>query len=319
MNKNEKIIILSGGFSEEVSVSKITSAAIEYSLQNSGFQTMVLDPVVFGSYTALLIKIKELEPLIVFNGLHGTDGEDGKIQALLELEKIPYTGSDSRSSAIAMDKEISGFIAQQIGLKIPHRVCLKSDEELSWNVLEEQFEFPFVIKPNDSGSSVGISIIRDQQEIMPAFLEAKKFSDKVILEEFIKGRELTVTMLDGKALPVVEIKPKNGWYDYTNKYTKGNTIYEVPAKLFEKEIETIQSNAQKIFDTIGCSVYGRVDFRYDGKDFYFLEVNTLPGMTELSLTPMAARCAGIDFDQLLLKIIDSSLKKINKDSKRRAL
>ncbi len=317
--KKNVIIILSGGFSAEAPVSKITSAAIDHSLQNSGFQTIVLDPVIFGSYTALSIKIKELEPLIVFNGLHGTDGEDGRIQALLELEKIPYTGSDSRSSAIAMDKEISGFIARQIGLKIPHRVCLKSEEELSWNILKDQFELPVVIKPNDSGSSVGITIVEVQQDLMPAFFEAKKFSDRVILEEFIKGRELTVTMLDGKALPVVEIRPKNGWYDYANKYTKGNTIYEAPAKLETSLIEVIQDQAKRIFDTIGCSVYGRVDFRYDGKDFYFLEVNTLPGMTELSLTPMAAESAGIDFDHLLQKIIDSSLKRFYKDSKRRAL
>ena len=131
-----------------------------------------------------------------------------------------------------------------------------------------------------------------------------------LIEKFIDGRELTVTVLDGKALPVVEIKPQNGWYDFTNKYTKGKTIYETPAKLSEKVIQEIQHAAENIFRALDCSVYSRVDFRYDGKDLYFLEVNTLPGMTPLSLTPMAAKAAGYSFGQLLEEIIRISLEKI---------
>ncbi|MCF7867792.1 MAG: D-alanine--D-alanine ligase [Candidatus Cloacimonetes bacterium] len=307
--KNEKIVILSGGFSEEAEVSRITSEEINKSLQGSRLKTLLLDPADFKSYGKLIEKIRKFNAKIVFNGLHGTDGEDGKIQALLDLEKIPYTGSDSRSSAIAMDKEISGIIAQSIGLELPQRSIETDTDQFSLDDVENVFGFPFVIKPNDSGSSVGISIVKNKEQIIPAFLEAKKYSDKVIFEKFISGRELTVTILDDKPLPVVEIKPKNGWYDFNNKYTKGNTIYESPAELEDDEINLIQSMAVQIFKKLGCSVYGRVDFRFDGEKFFFLEVNTLPGMTELSLTPMAAKSAGISFDELLIKIIEISLKR----------
>lgn len=307
--KNKKITILSGGFSEESEVSRITSAEIEKSLLRSGFKTLLLDPSDFKTYGKLIEKIMNYDTDIVFNGLHGTDGEDGKIQALLDLEKIPYTGSDSRSSAIAMDKDLSGIIAESIGLEIPQRSIETDTEHFSLDDVENVFGFPLVIKPNDSGSSVGISIVTDKEQIIPAFMEAKKYSEKVIFEKFISGRELTVTILDEQALPVVEIKPKKGWYDFSNKYTKGNTIYEAPALLKDEEKDMIQTLAAKIFKKLGCSVYGRVDFRFDGYKFYFLEVNTLPGMTELSLTPMAAKSAGISFDELLIKIIEISLKR----------
>jgi len=269
---------------------------------------LLLDPADFSNYSALLDRIRQFEPLIVFNGLHGKDGEDGKIQALLELEKIPYTGSDSRASALAMDKEISGLVALAVGLKLPARIVVQTEAEIQTELILRKIGLPLVVKPNDSGSSVGISIVDEVTQILPAFREAIKHSRKVILEKFVAGRELTVTILDGKALPVVEIKPRNGWYDYTNKYTKGNTVYEAPAQLLLQEVHTIQKMAETIFSHLGCSVYSRVDFRYDGENFFFLEVNTLPGMTPLSLTPMAAKSAGIGFEELLTRIIQASLR-----------
>lgn len=304
----EKIIILSGGFSEEADVSKITASEIQKSLQRSGYKTSLLDPVDYSSFTDLLKAIKKQKPLIVFNGLHGTDGEDGKIQALLELEKIPYTGSDYRSSAVAMDKDLSGLIAAGIGLNVPERSIETEIKDFSVKDVENVFGFPLIIKPNDSGSSVGISLVQNKNEVIPAFLEAKKYSKKVIIEQFIAGRELTVTILDNKVLPMVEIKPKNGWYDFNNKYTEGKTVYVAPAELTAEESSEIQRYARLIFNKLGCSVYGRVDFRFNSEKFYFLEVNTLPGMTELSLTPMAAKSAGIGFDELLQKIIKISLE-----------
>lgn len=307
--KNKIIVILSGGFSEEAEVSRVTSAEINKSLLRSGYKTLVLDPVNFDSYCELISKIKKVKPVIVFNGLHGRDGEDGKIQALLELEQIPYTGSDSRSSTLAMDKGCSGLIAQSIGANLPERAIETDLQDFTPEDVEKVFGYPLVVKPNDSGSSVGISLVENRTQIVPAFLEARKYSKKVIFEKYIPGRELTVTILNNEPLPVVEIKPKNGWYDFTNKYTKGNTFYEVPAVLSEDEKTTVQNLAKRIFAQLGCAVYGRVDFRFDGEKFYFLEVNTLPGMTELSLTPMAAKCAGISFDELLIQIINISLER----------
>ena len=156
---------------------------------------------------------------------------------------------------------------------------------------------------------MGISIVRNEEDCQSALLEAFKYSKRVICERFVDGRELTVTILDNKPLPVVEIKPNNGWYDYANKYTKGNTIYQVPAQITEVDTISVQKQALSIFRLMGCEGYGRVDFRFDGDDFYFLEVNTLPGMTPLSLTPMAAGKAGYSFSQLLMKIVEIALSR----------
>ncbi|MDZ4121205.1 MAG: ATP-grasp domain-containing protein, partial [Candidatus Cloacimonadaceae bacterium] len=166
---------------------------------------------------------------------------------------------------------------------------------------------PIVVKPNDSGSSVGISIVKDPGELKKAVTDAFAYGSAALLESYIDGRELTVTILDGKALPVVEIKPKNGFYDYNNKYQKGNTEYIAPAVLDDHETLLVQLFAERAYKACGCSSYARVDFRYDGKKFYFLEVNTLPGMTPLSLSPMAAKAAGMSFGQFLQGIIKSSL------------
>ncbi|MDO9577230.1 MAG: D-alanine--D-alanine ligase [Candidatus Cloacimonadales bacterium] len=319
MNQNKLILVLSGGFSEEAAISKISASEIKKSLDKLEYETVMIDPLDFGSYAEMSQKIKSLHPFIVFNGLHGTDGEDGKIQALFELDNIPFSGSNSRSSALAMDKFLSGYVALQLNIKIPKRIILESLGDFNLKYIKEKFDFPIVVKPNDSGSSVGIAIIANENELFNAVKEAFQYSRKVLIENFIDGRELTVTILDGKALPVVEIKPQNGWYDFVNKYTKGKTIYETPAKLTKKITEEIQVKAALIFRTIGCSVYARVDFRFDGKDLYFLEVNTLPGMTPLSLTPMAAKAAGFSFEQLLAEIIRISLGKKLKDSLRRKL
>lgn len=305
----KKIIILSGGFSEEADVSRNTSAEIEKALYENGKDIILLDPVEFNSYSEMIIKIKELKPDIVFNGLHGAEGEDGRIQSLLALENIPFTGSAQRASAISMDKYISGIIASYIEIKLPNRRLIYKDYEYDFESIIQNVGFPMVIKPNDSGSSVGISIINKESELEESLRHAFMYSEKAIIEQFIDGRELTVTILGNDALPVVEIVPNDGWYNYKNKYTKGKTIYEVPDKLNIYEVTTIQKQALDVFNLFGCEVYGRVDFRYDGKDFYFLEVNTLPGMTPLSLTPMAAKEAGISFKELLFKIIELSLNR----------
>ena len=307
MHEDNKVVILSGGFSEEADVSLVSAAEIGKTLEEMAYRVEITDPRNFSSYSKMTNFIKSIDPVIVFNGLHGREGEDGRLQSLLELEKITYTGSGFRASAISMDKHISGILAQHENIKIPKRLLFTNLESIEINNIESEIGFPMVIKPNDSGSSVGISIIDKYREIMPALIEAFKYSSKVLVEEFIDGRELTVTVLDGRALPVVEIKPRDGWYNYANKYTAGNTVYDAPAKLDIEIEKKLKTNAEKIFKLFGCAVYARVDFRFDGDQLYFLEVNTLPGMTPLSLTPMAAKADGIDFEHLLAKIIELSM------------
>ena len=160
-----------------------------------------------------------------------------------------------------------------------------------------------VIKPNSAGSSVGTHIVHEHDEIMNALHDAFKYDDTVLMQEFIKGRELTVSILGDMVLPVVEIKALEGFYDYTNKYTKGKTEYICPARLSDEETKKIQEYAHCVYKALGSTGYGRVDFIFDEKDFYFLEVNTLPGMTELSLVPMAAKEVGIEFEALIERII----------------
>jgi len=305
MEKLRRIIILSGGFSEEREVSLISGKEIENSLKQSGYVTKLIDPFEEGNYQNLINKILEYNPDIVFLALHGAEGEDGRIQALLDLHKIPYTGSGFKASAIAMDKYVSGEIVKSMDFPVPRKLLIKN--ELQLEKIIYSCNFPLVIKPNDSGSSVGISIVYNEVEIEKAVEIARKYSKDVLLEEYIFGRELTVTVLDQKSLPVVEITTNEGWYDYTNKYTKGKTTYHTPAELSEKETKLIQYYALSIFNHFGCKSYGRIDFRYDSAKFYFLEVNTLPGMTPLSLTPMAAKEEGIDFNELLIIIINTSL------------
>ncbi len=308
MDINKPILVLSGGFSEESEVSKVSAGEIAGALNSTGHDVIILDPSDFSCYSNLVERIKEIDPLIVFNGLHGAEGEDGRLQALFELENILYTGSDYRACALAMDKYLTSMLVTTIGIKTPDKLIYQRDSFSGIHDLEV-INLPLVVKPNDSGSSVGITIIDDLKDAESAFKIAGQYSSQVLFEEFIPGKEITVTILNEEALPVVEIIPQTGWYDYSNKYTKGHTRYQVPASIDRKSTARVQSYAKRIFHLLGCKVYSRVDFRYDGKEFFFLEINTLPGMTTLSLTPMAAKEAGIDFPELLIRIIDLSLNK----------
>lgn len=301
----EKIIIMLGGKSEEREISLISGKEIAKELSKD-YDVVVIDPNDYSSYIEMIAIILEEDPYIVFNGLHGAEGEDGRIQALLSLHKIPFTGSGYRASAIAMDKILSSSLASSVGIPVPKQLIIDAKMK-DYSLVTEQIKYPIVIKPNDSGSSYGISILQNDNNLDSAIQDAFLYSNKVICEEFIPGRELTVSILGDKILPVLEMKPKQGWYDYENKYTAGNTIYEVPADISEKEEKIIKKYAIKIFDYFGCEVYGRVDFRYDGDNFYFLELNTLPGMTALSLTPKAAKQAGYSFGKLLKQIVELSI------------
>lgn len=304
----KRIVVLSGGFSEEKEVSKTSASEISKALIAMNYNVQLIDPVDYDSFTHMIQEIKRVNPSIVFNALHGAEGEDGRIQAMLALEKIPFTGSKHTASAIAMNKYVSNQIATAIGVPVPKTVALWDGKLYQVNEVIDQLGLPVVIKPNDAGSSVGINIANSKEEVEKYIQVAFEYAKLILVQEFIDGRELTVSVLAEEALPVVEIAPKEGFYDYINKYTKGKTVYSCPADLTEEENKKVSSYALDIFHTMGCEVYSRIDFRFNGKEFYFLEVNTLPGMTPLSLTPMAAKARGYSFEQLIMTIINNSSK-----------
>jgi D-alanine-D-alanine ligase len=316
---NRRIVILSGGFSDERSVSVDSSAAIELALRQRNYETFLLDPIDFpqpGAYQALLARIRDIAPLTVFLGLHGGSGENGQVQALLELEGIPFTGSGSSASALCMDKYRSTLLTASAGFPVPRSAVIRKGEcwlaeapgeSVSLQKTLEILGSPVVVKPNDSGSSVGVRIVSDDAELGDAIHQASGLSAEVLMQQFIPGRELTVAILDETPLPPVEIRPHEGFYDFANKYQAGRTEYLAPAPLDEPEITLLKDYGRRIFLLHGCRGYGRVDFRYDGERFYFLEVNTLPGMTALSLTPKAAAITGINFETLIERIIQLAI------------
>lgn len=245
---------------------------------------------------------------IVFMALHGENGENGKVQAYFDLEGIKYTGTGYLGSAVAMDKWLSKFLFMSNNINTAKgKVVFSDGREIS---VSDNLQYPLVVKPCSGGSSVGVSIVKDESEYQAAIDEAVKYEDKIIIEEYIDGREFTCAVLDGAALPVVEIAPKNGWYDYKNKYIAGATDEICPAQISEELTKKIQEVAVKVGEALELNVYFRADFRVDKDENVFcLEANTLPGMTNTSLIPQEAKAVGIEYDELCEKIIDISMKK----------
>ncbi|MCE2503947.1 MAG: D-alanine--D-alanine ligase [Chlorobi bacterium] len=251
---------------------------------------------------------------VVFIALHGADGEDGKIQALLDLHGIPYTGSGVLASALAIHKAKSKEFFRIDDISTPNWFLLEPDDEVTQerlNGLVEQItDYPVVVKPNDGGSTVGLTIVKDADGLIEAVEFARKYSSDVLFEEFVEGRELTVALLDGEPLPVLEIKPKSGIYDYTNKYTAGRTEYFCPADIPLALSEELHTLALKAHELLGCKGYSRVDFRLDEhNEPWCLEVNTLPGMTGTSLVPKAAKAVGIEYGELCDRIVEATVRK----------
>lgn len=332
MNKKLKIILLVGGASPERAVSKDTSKSIYETLIKLDHEVHLIDPAYgkdqpeerekyfckedFSDITetnylsAFNLPVFENVDL-VFLGLHGNYGEDGTVQSILEMKGIKFTGSDSVSSVIAMDKVLSKILFDREKIPTPDWFSLsKNDFDLQkvQAKLSSGFGYHVVVKPNDQGSTVGLTICKSESELKNSIENAFKFSDLILLEKYIAGRELTVAVLNNEALPVLEIKPKSGFYDYEAKYTAGKSEYIVPADMPDDVSEKMRKDALKSFKALRCSVYGRVDFRMDEENnYYVLEVNTLPGMTSLSLVPKMAKAVGISFDELIEKIIGLSL------------
>lgn len=246
---------------------------------------------------------------IVFMALHGENGENGKIQAAFDLLGVRYTGSDYLSSAIAMNKGMAKQFFLANGIPTPRGISMKK-EERSDDVASLGLRFPCIVKPCCGGSSIGVTIARDGVAFKEALDEAFRWEDELIIEEFVEGREFSVGVMEGKALPIIEIAPLQGFYDYKNKYKAGSAVETCPANLPEETTKQMQHYAEEVARVIGLDTYSRTDFlmNEDG-ELFCLEANTLPGMTPTSLLPQEAKAVGMDFNQLCEKIIEISLKK----------
>ncbi|HVP57959.1 MAG TPA: D-alanine--D-alanine ligase [bacterium] len=310
------IQVLMGGASAEREVSLASGSAIARGLASAGHAVTLYDfnPAA-GRDVRHLLGAQDFEQAeLIFIALHGGEGEDGRIQAVLELAGKPYTGSGVRSSAVCMDKMISKIIFEHHGVPTPPWAYLRRDEAASWrgNEAIASLGQPLVVKPVDQGSTIGISIVDEPSGLGRAIEVALEHADAVVFEKYIEGRELSTSIVGDEVFPTVEIKPKQGFYDYKRKYTKGMTDYECPAPIELAVAKRVAADALKAYRACGCEGFGRVDSRLDAKGTaYFLEINTIPGMTETSLVPMAARAKGITFEALVDRIADLGLARCN--------
>ncbi|MCM1025351.1 MAG: D-alanine--D-alanine ligase [Roseburia sp.] len=338
-----RIVVLAGGTSTERDVSLSSGGMIYRALKKRGHQAILLDVYLgyeedpagifekqtdwaaqigaVGEVNPNLEEIKSLrkdggksffgpnvlaicqEADCVFMALHGANGEDGKLQACFELLGIPYTGADFVSSAMAMDKGITKDLFKAYGVPTPAGIRLKKGEKE-----EMRIPFPCMVKACKGGSSVGVCIARDEEEYDAAKREAFSYDDEVVIEQYIEGREFSVGVMDGKALPVIEIAPKVGFYDYKNKYQADSTVETCPAQLPAEKTKELQRTAELVFRVLRLKSYARMDFRMSRKgEIFCLEANTLPGMTPTSLLPQEAAVTGMDFGELCEEILRYAL------------
>ena len=244
----------------------------------------------------------------MFLGLHGANGEDGKVQAAFDLMGIRYTGTGYLSSAMAMDKGITKDVFQMNHVPTPGGFSMPTSA-LEKDIAKHGLSFPVVVKTSCGGSSVGVYIVNDQKEYEEALADASQYEADIVVEEYIKGREFSVAVVDDKAYPIIEIAPIQGFYDYKNKYQAGSTIETCPAELSEEKTLAMQAAAEQAFKVLRLKNYARMDFMMDEKgDFYCLEANTLPGMTPTSLLPQEAKVLGIEYEDLCQLLIDISMR-----------
>lgn len=341
-----KVVVLCGGFSHERDVSASTGTGVARALRSRGHRVALMDaflgmeriPEDLDSLFTTddcdeLFAVQEVEPDlevlramrpgrrmigpgvlelcehadIAFLALHGGDGENGRLQAALDMHGVPYTGSGYLGSALAMDKEVSKNMFRHCGVPTAEAVVLRRGESVG------DFPLPCVVKPCSGGSSVATAIVREKGELDPAIAAAFECGDKVLVEQYIAGRELTVGVMAGEAMPVIEIKPLCGFYDYKNKYQAGLTEEICPAPLTAEETAQVQRLAVEACAALHVEAYGRADFLMDGDGrFFCLEVNTLPGMTPTSLIPQMAAAMDMNYGELCEKIIEVSLRKYAK-------
>ena len=284
------VAVLMGGMSTERKISLKSGAAVAAALRSKGHHVVEIDvgPDLPAQLTAAGADVEWL-------ALHGAFGEDGCVQGLLEIMRIPYTGSGPRGSAIAMDKIATKRLLKDTGVHLPQDAVWRRGEPLPAGL-----SYPIVAKAPDGGSTIGIAMCANEAELIAALDNTDVFEDEVLLEAFVQGEEITVALLDGEPQPVVSIRPVEGFFDFEAKYTKGQTEYLVPAPIDPVVAATAQAHARIAFRTIGLSGVARADFIVDESGIpWFLEINTIPGMTATSLTPMAAGAAGMSFEDLV--------------------
>ncbi|PLX98663.1 MAG: D-alanine--D-alanine ligase [Desulfuromonas sp.] len=298
--KQKKIGVLLGGVSAEREVSLRTGKAISQALVSSGYNVVEIDAA-----TDLPQQLKDSGVEIAFIALHGRGGEDGTVQGLLETMAIPYTGSGVRASSMAIDKVMTKKILLYHELPTPQYMVFRAGDDIDAFV-EKCRHFPLIVKPACEGSTIGMTIADDAAELRIGLIEALKYDRQILVEDFIKGSEATVSVLNGEALPIIEIVPKSGFYDYEAKYTAGATEYILPAPYAPVLYERLQQAAVEACRLTGCTGAVRVDFMVREKDFSCLEINTIPGMTATSLLPKAAAEAGIAFPELVQRILEGA-------------
>lgn len=321
LKKNgHRVILLDvfmGYHESEEDVSDIFSRAEEVSLKVSGIPEIAPDieqvkksrkdqsACFFGPNVITICRMADM----VFMALHGENGENGKIQAVFDLYGIRYTGSGYFESAVCMNKNIAKLFFREAGVPCPQGIFMKKSQRLDC-FSDTGLSLPCVVKPNCGGSSVGVSIVRDESEYEKALDEAFSYEDEILIEEYVEGREFSVGVMEGKALPIIEIAPIEGFYDYKNKYKAGSAVETCPADLPQEITRQMQQYAEAAAAKIGLNSYSRIDFLMNrDQKIYCLEANTLPGMTPTSLLPQEAAAVGIDFAELCQKIVDLSMKK----------
>ena len=305
--KSKKVGVLLGGMSSEREVSLRSGKAIAEGLRKKGYDVTEIDVS-----TDLPQKIKDSGIEVAFIALHGKYGEDGAVQGLLEIMKIPYTGSGILASSVAMDKILTKKILQERGFLTPQYAFFDANKENASEFVKNFIlSLPVIVKPSREGSTIGIIRVQELGQLEAALKEAAKYDSRVLVEEFVTGLEVTSGVINGEALPLIEVVPKSGFYDFQSKYTKGATEYILPARLPEKLSQEIQQTTVEIYQELGCEGCARADFIVDSQmRFFFLEINTIPGMTETSLIPKAAAHAGLSFENLVEKLLDSSRLKL---------
>lgn len=295
-----KVAVVLGGTSAEREVSLRSGGAVLAALKEMGVDAHAID-----ADASILRRLEAAECSRVFIALHGKGGEDGQLQGALETLGLPYTGTGVLGSALGMDKMRTKYLWRGLDLPTPDFVVVDSKESIA---VAQQMRMPVIVKPSTQGSSIGMAKVTDPRALPEACKNAQKFDPVVIVEQWITGKEYTASILDDQALPLIRLETPRAFYDYEAKYHSNDTRYICPCELPAEQEAVIQDLALQAFRALGCTGWGRVDVMCDAQGLpYFLEVNTVPGMTDHSLVPMAARAAGLTFGELCWKILESSL------------
>lgn len=303
IHESQNVAVLMGGWSAEREISLKSGTAVLSALLRKGINAYAID--VDKNISA---ELRNNKPDVAFVIMHGRGGEDGIVQAILELLEIPYTGSGVLASALSMDKIRTKQIWQAVGLQTPEYFVVHKQDDLK--IIQQNYNGPYMVKPAHEGSSIGISKVNDVNDLKSAWEIAHQYDNSVLVEQYITGSEYSVSILNERALPAIKLISKNEFYDFDAKYMSDDTEYLCPCGLSKEAEDKLQNIALQAFTSLSCSGWGRVDFIVDENEKpWLIENNTLPGMTDHSLVPMAAKAAGLSFDDLVYEILNTAVIK----------